>query len=918
MPQRERGPFLEAACSGAPELHSQVQELLRCAEDAGSFLEGSPLSGLERIPGVTAEQLIGTYLGAYRIDEKIGEGGMGVVFRATDTKLHRPVAVKLLYDELATAASRRRFQLEAQMASSLNHPHILTVHDAGEFEGRQYLVTEYMDGGTLAEWPSQRRPWRQVVERLIGVADGLAAAHEAHILHRDIKPGNILLSKSGYAKLADFGLAKLAEPVLSDSTATVTALTHAGAILGTPAYMSPEQASGEPLDQRSDIFSFGMVLYELLAGAQPFQGGMVEVLAAIRNKPVPALPPEIPYALRSIVEKALEKDPADRFQNMRDVVVDLKRVLRQPSGEQVAQAGRHGSSARAPLTERASITVIGILLLASAGLGGWVARRFWPPASAPLWRGARLGGTEISVNPRISPDGHTLAFVAIMPGESHPAQVAVMKPETGNMAVLTHRLDGWINVVSWSADGNQIYYDRVTDVPRGVFSVPALGGDERLVLEDAAAPEALPDGSLLLQRQDKTQAWRLFRFWPDSGKLQAYPLASSAFDFFSHRVLPGGRQAVVLGSFGQSGRRLYVLDLESGKARRLNSGLDDSQFHEGLAVSRDGKTVLAEFMAQELVRIVSIPVDGHAAASTMFTVSDPAWSMDTAPDGSIYLDQVSRPVHLIRFSPAGHAEAFASVDIPQISVQTHTFALLPDGRAVVPEVGAGRQRLMLLEDGKQPSALVNTSEETRSPLTALGEGEVAFLIGPQDRPDIATASVATGRITRRIPFAQGPIMALAASSDGSTLYATAEQSVWRVPVAGGEPKKLAAGFLLVNAWPGGSSLLGWRVETPLTRLFRFAAAGGNPEEVKIRGPLRIFANVNANAVGKDGRILAMLATNSWDQHLGIVDPVSGQVNPVPIDYVTDVHSAGWTVDGHIVALGFDLRSTVWKFEQEKR
>src|ERR1700680_4604099 len=177
----------------------------------------------------------GTQLGPYEILVPLGEGGMGVVYRALDTKLNRPVAVKFLSNELADAAARRRFQREAQLASALNHPHILTVYDAGEFEGRQYLVTEFVDGGTLKSWArAKKRTWRQVLELLVGVADGLAAAHQAGILHRDIKPENILVATNGYAKLADFGLAKLTEA--TDSLAVTRTLsagdTRPGMTLG--------------------------------------------------------------------------------------------------------------------------------------------------------------------------------------------------------------------------------------------------------------------------------------------------------------------------------------------------------------------------------------------------------------------------------------------------------------------------------------------------------------------------------------------------------------------------------------------------------------------------------------------------------------------------------------------------------------
>ena len=213
-----------------------------------------------------SEPAPGLAIGVYRLEQLLGEGGMGAVYRALDTKLNRAVAIKFLSNDVADALARRRFQREAQLASSLNHPHILTVHDADEFEGRQYLVTELVDGGTLRDWTKAgRRGWQDIIETLVGVADGLAAAHDAGILHRDIKPENILLTKSGYAKIADFGLAKLQDSPVA-LTRTDVERTRPGLIVGTVAYMSPEQANGQPVDARSDIFSFGVVLSELLAG----------------------------------------------------------------------------------------------------------------------------------------------------------------------------------------------------------------------------------------------------------------------------------------------------------------------------------------------------------------------------------------------------------------------------------------------------------------------------------------------------------------------------------------------------------------------------------------------------------------------------------------------------------------------------
>jgi serine/threonine protein kinase/tetratricopeptide (TPR) repeat protein len=274
----------------------------------------------------------GTLIGAYRIESAIAAGGMGEVYLATDTRLDsRPVAIKFLLRALDSEEARHRFRREVSALSALSqHPHIVTVHEAGAFDGREYLVTEYVDGGTLSTWArGEKRNWRQVVELLIGVADALATAHDAGILHRDIKPDNILLTKNGYAKLGDFGLAKVIEDGGKDTRTVSMSPTRHGVILGTIGYLSPEQARGAALDARSDIFSFGIVLYEALSGRRPFGGATdLHVVEAVLNDAPAPLSEEIPPELRGVVEKALEKDPADRYQSMRDFVVDLRRVGR--------------------------------------------------------------------------------------------------------------------------------------------------------------------------------------------------------------------------------------------------------------------------------------------------------------------------------------------------------------------------------------------------------------------------------------------------------------------------------------------------------------------------------------------------------------------------------------------------------------
>jgi hypothetical protein len=313
-------------------------------------------------------------IGPYEIQSLIGAGGMGSVYRARDTRLNRTVAVKFLSTDgaRASAAALQRFEREAQTASSLNHPHILTIHDVGECDGRPYIVTEFVDGGTLRDWAAQRpRTWQEIVDLLAGVADGLAAAHGAGIVHRDIKPENILVGASGYAKLADFGLAKLFEAPAGEATAAETAgePTRTGTLLGTVAYMSPEQAAGQAVDARSDMFSFGVVLYELLAGRRPFAGAsIVDELRRIASTAPEPLAPPVPARLRAIVGKALEKDPARRYQAMGEMASELRAVPR--------------DTARPAGKWRIAAASAALVALAVAGAAGAVAyrrseRRHW-------------------------------------------------------------------------------------------------------------------------------------------------------------------------------------------------------------------------------------------------------------------------------------------------------------------------------------------------------------------------------------------------------------------------------------------------------------------------------------------------------------------------------------------------------------
>ena len=834
---------------------------------------------------------------------------MGEVYRARDTRLGRNVALKILPEDVAHDAGRRqRFELEARAVAALSHPNIVAVYDVGD----GYIVSELVDGEPLG---GAKLPLRKTLDVAVQIASGLACAHDAGIVHRDLKPDNILVTgpASGYpgrVKILDFGLAKVSSAHPSQATATeaLTVHTEPGVVMGTVGYMSPEQVRGAAVDHRSDIFSFGVILFELLAGRRAFQGDTaVEIMTAILKQDPPDLPETVPFTVRQIVTHCLEKEPANRFQSARDL------------GFALAQSGN--PSGAAPIVERSPsplrqgwLTAAGAALLMLGLAGG---RWLWNAPASPEWHAMLLGGPEIAMVPRIAPDGHTLAFEAMVGNNTH---VAVMRPETGNWAVLTHRNDlGSVAEISWSVDGSRIYYDRFNGAAGGVFSIPVVGGEEHLVLEEAFCPEVLPDGSMLVVRIESA-GFQLFRFWPDTGRLRSFPIdvAPTGVATPKVRVFPDGREAAVIGSLtgaGQlRGRHLYIVDLESGAARRLNDRFVD-EGAGALAVTRDGQSVLTVVPVGNLYRVVAIPRNGRSSVRTLLALTADVGSFDAGADGSLYIDQTERPFNIVRFPPAGgHPQTVAALrgDFNQ----TPAVVALPDGRIVSQQLVGGRSRLAVFEAGKEPVPLVNTEEQTSPPVALAGRGEVAFAIGPESQREIALASYANGRITRRFPFRKGPFFAIAATPDGKTLYCSAAGGIWSVPSTGGEPTRVRDGSG-VAVDPGGNFLLVQTIESNKVRLFRVPLHTGAEQEIPLHGPVPLAAIQIGSAIAKDGRLLASLGNqDSWFNPPGLIDLATGSIRRIPTDQLGDYLSMDWSPDGRAVAAVLGLRSTIWKFQPE--
>ncbi len=379
-----RATILEDSCAGDELLRRQVEALLAHREKAGTFLEtpafatAKQTSGSEKPPstsGGAARFGVGAAVAQYRVLAEIGAGGMGIVYKAEDTKLGRLVALKFLPETLATdAAALERFQREARAASALNHPNICTIYDIAEYQGHPFIAMEYLDGRTLGEHILGRTLDVDEISKLgIQIAEALSAAHSKGVVHRDVKPGNIVATVTGPVKVLDFGLAKLIGS--QGGNALTKSLTETHAVAGTLPYMSPEQLRGRDVDARTDIYALGVVLYEMSTGRRPFTAEISpQLIDDILNSP-PPLPHElnskIPLKLEEIILKCLEKDPEDRYQTAKEIAVDLRRMTAPSSVSHRLVTSRPKRSVRLARFLWAATPILALAILVL----GWVLLR---------------------------------------------------------------------------------------------------------------------------------------------------------------------------------------------------------------------------------------------------------------------------------------------------------------------------------------------------------------------------------------------------------------------------------------------------------------------------------------------------------------------------------------------------------------
>jgi len=831
----------------------------------------------------------GTRIGSYRIEGLLGEGGMGIVYRAFDTNLNRPAAIKFLSDEVADASARRRFQREAQTASSLNHPHILTVYDAGEIDGRQYLVTELIDGGTLRDWSATPHTWRQISDLLVGVADALAAAHQAGILHRDIKPENVFVTQSGYAKLADFGLAKLDERASQDDAQTLSLRTRAGLIVGTVAYMSPEQTIGRALDARSDVFSFGVLLYELLTGRRPFDGdSAVDVLHAIAHAPPRPIDADVPLALTLVVEKALEKDPGDRYQTMRELVVDLRRLARRRS-EEMAPPPTAPSGAVVSASARWRWALASVALLVGLA-GGWMLRTsFQRPSSSAtvqVHRVTDLVGIEEA--PALSPDGKTVAFASVAGGRR---QIWVRLMAGGTPLVLT-KDDVDHYGPRWSPDSSSLIYFTPGAKPGDsgtIWEIPALGGTPRRLVNALGPGDLSHDGTRIA----------FFRFHDGASELvvasreqldlrvvaKVPPGATSSL-----RWAPDDRRLVYIQDLASTtfASGIMVADLAGGAPRSVAGG----NMFQGATWLSDGSGLIFSSSDGSLMpypptyNLWKLALDG--GARTQLTFGESSYEFpDLGTKGQLVVSRVRAQANIWKFPVTGD---------PAENVRRGTQITRQTGVVQTVSVSPDESQLVLLSDNGGHANVWNVdvaSGEMR-PVTREFDPRVVVAI-PVWSPRgewiayLSNRNSSSGDVTMWLTRADGSdvrnlgIAGVWAcwSKDGSWLYfsdnAAEGLRIRKMRVdGGGEPVVVRTDNAIgCNQSPAGDALYYAKILTQATGAWDFELRVASPED----GPSRVIglvsgARVPATAinfhafVSPDGKWLAMplldgSTTNIW-------------------------------------------------------
>jgi eukaryotic-like serine/threonine-protein kinase len=866
--------------------------------------------------------MIGATLGSYRLIEKLGAGGMGVVFKAEDTRLGRTVAIKLLPEEwVREPLARERFQREARAASALNHPNICTVHDIGEQDGRPFLVMELLEGATLADRiAGQAMPLGALLDFGMQIADALDAAHGKGIVHRDIKPANIFVTARGQAKVMDFGLAQIgsarthqaasADTMLADAT-----LTRPGTTIGTVAYMSPEQARGEDLDARTDVFSFGVVLYEMATGTSPFQGTTTATtFDALLNR-TPVVPERLPEPLRQIIASAIEKNREERCQSAAELRAALKRLRRDSeSGTRLVEAASAPTVAvpvrppRAARRRHMGLMAAAVVILLLAGGAFYLLRGREPAPAFAHTELRRLTSTGKVAGAVLSPDGRYVVMVA---DEDGMQSLWVRQVEGGGNVQIAPPTSGRFLGVAFTPDGNAVAYTLLEKdaTMASLFQIPVLGGAPRHLIRDVdSAVSYSPDGtrlaflrrsgtksSIMLANADGTHevtvasktaptffdiqapAWS-----PDGTRLACgfteaamvaiavlpvgggpeQVLASGTF-VSDHGLawLPGGRE-IVFSATPQVGlnAQIFAVSYPTGQVRRITNDLNH---YAGASLASDA-TALVTVQTETTASLWVVPAapQGEPRQITSGTRDD---GLDGVSWGAnhtiIYAASATEGIELWETDLDGKAPRQITSD-RSVNIDPRACA---DGRTVLfASLRAGDVQTWRADlDGSHETQLTH-GMPTRAPDCAPDSTWAAFTVIANDRPSVGRVPLAGGAST---PIAPEQMLAWAViSPDGKSIasvwYAEGKRGVAIQPVAGAGPARI------LNMTPGkvrwmadGSALVFSDDVRGVSNLWLQPIGGGTPRRLTDFKTDRIMAF----DVSRDGRwIVASRGRTSSD------------------------------------------------------
>ena len=791
----ERETFLDDACGDDTVMRREVESLLAAEGDAGSFLAAGAMNDAAKmLAGDKSLPLVGKRLNHYQVLSLLGAGGMGEVYLAEDTRLKRKVALKLLPAELTANRDRlRRFEQEARAASALNHPNIITIHEIGESGRWHYLVTELIDGETLRQRLKQGRiEFSAALDMALQIGSALVAAHKAGIVHRDIKPENIMLRNDGLVKVLDFGLAKLTESstsgLSSNAPTRAQVNTETGMVMGTARYMSPEQARGQKIDARTDIFSFGVVFYEMITGGAPFEGETAsDVLAAIlKSEPPPLVDGahEVPRELEHIVSRALRKDPERRYQVVKDLLLDLEDLKQRPSELSVP--------AKRPLPHLVWFAATALLLVAtlalaiayfrSASVEVRAVRSFILPPEKSSFNFTDTNAGSLS----ISPDGRRLTFVAPTAEGKYLLWVRSLDALSAQALAGT---DG-AYYPFWSPDSRFIGFFANGKLKR----IEAAGGPT-LTLSDAplARGGAWNRDGVIVFAPDAAGA--LQQVSASGGVVSAVTKLDQARGELTHRwpyFLPDGQHFLYLSrgasvSESETGT-IYVTSLASKESKQLLRANSNVAYAQGYLLFLRGATLMAQaFDANGLETVgdafpIAVGVQSEPSmARGVFAVSDNgvlAYQTGSAKNGSqlAWFDRSGKQLGVL-----GDAAIYG---YPQLS---------PDGKILtvaIVDPQNGNQDIWLYEvaRGLRTRFTVDPGDE-RSPVWSPDGSRIVFSSNRKGHIDLYQKSAS--RVGNDEPLLESDLEKhpMSWSADGRfLLYSTVDPKtkvdLWVLPLEG--------------------------------------------------------------------------------------------------------------------------------------